>query len=232
MCERERTKLQTALIESYMKNASILAHRGWWETADQKNSTSALHRALEAGYGIETDFRDLNGALVISHDPPAGKTILSARSLFKLYADLSAKGRLALNIKADGLQQMLQDALHESGVDLHSVFAFDMAVPDALGYLQSPIPAYTRISEYEAVPSFLNRAVGVWVDNFSGDFPQVATAERLMQQGHRVALVSSELHRRDHRELWNSIADAGLHMNPLFELCTDLPHMASEFFGN
>ncbi|WGW06069.1 PI-PLC domain-containing protein [Tropicibacter oceani] len=214
-----------------MKNANILAHRGWWDTADQKNTPFALQRALEAGYGIETDFRDLNGALVVSHDPPAGQDILGAETFFGLYSDLSAKGRLALNIKADGLQQMLLDALQGAGVDLQSVYAFDMAVPDALGYLPTPIPAYTRISEYEAVPSFLDRAAGVWVDNFTGDFPQVAEAARLMGQGHRVAIVSPELHRRDHRALWDDIAAAGLHENPLFELCTDLPHMAADFLG-
>ena len=48
----------------------ILAHRGVWQNPVEKNSAAALRRALENGFGVETDIRDLDGQLVISHDPP------------------------------------------------------------------------------------------------------------------------------------------------------------------
>ena len=47
----------------------ILAHRGRWRSPSEKNSEGAFRAALSAGYGIETDIRDFDGRLVISHDP-------------------------------------------------------------------------------------------------------------------------------------------------------------------
>lgn len=213
-----------------MKHSSIIAHRGWWSKFEDRNSFAALKRALGEGFGIETDFRDLNGIVVVSHDPPEGD-VLEARAFFDLYAKLGATGRLALNIKADGLQKTILALIEQSGTALESCYAFDMAIPDALGYLAQGFPAYTRLSEVEAVPSFLDSAAGVWVDNFTGDFPQVAEAERLLAAGHRVCIVSPELHRRPHRAIWDEIAAAGLHHNPLFELCTDLPQDACDLLG-
>lgn len=213
-----------------MKRSNILAHRGWWNEAKDKNSLQALRRALEAGFGIETDFRDLNGAVVVSHDPPRGET-LDAKSLFMLYRELQSEGRLALNIKADGLQKALLKTLSECGVMMTNAFAFDMAVPDALGYLADNFPAYTRISEYEREPSFLDRATGVWVDNFTGEFPQVTIAQELLDAGHRVCIVSSELHHRDQHALWDEVVKAKLHESLRFELCTDFPQNAHALMG-
>ncbi len=45
----------------------LLAHRGYWSNGIPGNSPEALKRALECGYGIESDVRDYDGTLVISH---------------------------------------------------------------------------------------------------------------------------------------------------------------------
>jgi hypothetical protein len=212
-----------------MKRNNILAHRGWWSQIDEKNSFEALKRALNAGFGIETDFRDLNGAVVVSHDPPQG-SVLEAKAFFELYAELGSTSRLALNIKADGLQEPLLELLTETGVSVENYYAFDMAIPDALGYISYGFPAYTRLSEYEAKPAFLDQSAGVWIDNFTGSVAQVAETQTILAAGIRACIVSSELHQRDHHALWESIAAAGLHKNPLFELCTDLPEAAHHYF--
>ena len=52
-----------------MKKSSILAHRGLWQNVAAKNSISSIKLALVNGFGLETDIRDLDGELVISHDP-------------------------------------------------------------------------------------------------------------------------------------------------------------------
>jgi hypothetical protein len=212
-----------------MNRMNILAHRGCWAQIEKKNSFEALKGALDAGFGIETDFRDCNGAVVISHDPPEGD-VLEAKAFFELYAELGANGRLALNIKADGLQKPLLALLSETGVTKENYYAFDMSVPDVIGYFSHDFPAYTRLSEYEAEPLFLNRAAGVWVDNFTGVFAQVVEAKKILAGGNRACIVSAELHQRDHHALWDEIAAAKLHENPLFELCTDLPEAAYTFF--
>ena len=56
---------------------AILAHRGFWTEPAEKNSREALERAFREGFGIETDIRDRNGALVVSHDPPVGDGLMS-----------------------------------------------------------------------------------------------------------------------------------------------------------
>jgi len=88
----------------------ILAHRGLWQSPAEKNSRAALRRALEDGFGVETDIRDRAGQLVISHDPPQAE-VPTVAEFFEAYAEMGAPGILALNIKADGLQQLLADAL-------------------------------------------------------------------------------------------------------------------------
>ena len=214
-----------------MDRRNILAHRGLWYQSVEKNSIGAFQRALSAGFGVETDFRDCNSEIVISHDPPTGG-VISAKRFFNLYSELNADSRIAINVKADGLQDSVAALIAETGVMIKNCFAFDMAVPDALGYVSVGFPTYTRLSEYELEAPFVDRAAGVWIDNFTGRFAQVAAAERLLSEGHRVCIVSSELHKRDHSALWNEIAAAGLNTNPGFELCTDFPEAAHQFFLN
>lgn len=214
-----------------VKRKNILAHRGLWSNPDEKNTYSALLKALKLGFGIETDFRDLGGQLVVSHDPPLAEHNLFAQQIFSAYSRLNCDGRVAMNIKADGLQTVLSNSLTNAGITLENVFAFDMSVPDTLGYLDRGIPTYSRQSEFETQPAFLDRAAGVWVDDFSGDFPQVEHALTLLKAGHRVALVSPELHKRDPADCWADIKASGLHHFPTFELCTDLPEAAFEMLG-
>ena len=57
-------------VMSKFASGKILAHRGIWSDSKSANHPEALTRALEMGFGIETDLRDRNCELVVSHDPP------------------------------------------------------------------------------------------------------------------------------------------------------------------
>lgn len=215
-----------------MKRDQILAHRGWWSEPSEKNSEAALRSALDAGFGIETDFRDLNGVLVISHDPPLQREAnCTAKLFFDMVNNLDRPSRLALNVKADGLQTLIREAMGNALVSKGQAYVFDMSVPDALLYFREGFPSYTRLSEYEAQASFADSAEGVWIDNFLGDYPQVATAKKVLDSGKRAAIVSPELHGRAHLGLWAEIINAKLHTHPCFELCTDFPEDAAQYFG-
>ena len=83
-----------------MNKNRILAHRGYWRKPNEQNNISAIKLALQKGFGVETDVRDLNGNLVISHDPPKLKNIFDLASFCKLVVQTKSTARLALNIKS------------------------------------------------------------------------------------------------------------------------------------
>ena len=63
----------------------IIAHRGFWRKKTDQNTIGAFKLALNNHFGIETDIRDQNGQLVISHDIPKTKSIRLSE-LFKIYS--------------------------------------------------------------------------------------------------------------------------------------------------
>lgn len=214
-----------------MQKSSILAHRGLFSNPLEMNSRKALSHALEQGFGVETDLRDLNGKIVISHDPPREISLpTSLEWLLDHIASSPTNGRIGLNIKSDGLSSMLESEIQAAGVQGLRIFVFDMSVPDSISYLKGTIPLYSRVSDYEPIPAFANKAKGIWIDNISGAFAQVESAKHFISQGVRAAVVSPELHGRNHESLWDEILVSKLYLSPLFELCTDFPVEASNQF--
>ncbi len=212
-----------------MKNQmEMIAHRGFWTSAEEKNTAVAFQRAFDHGFGVETDVRDCCGTLVISHNPPGGAEMTFADFL-AIHSRSENRPTLALNIKADGLHDSIAAALRCSGVP--SVFVFDMSIPDTLAYFDIGIPVFMRQSEYEPVPSLYEKAAGIWLDAFSTEWYSTADIEQHLGNGKKVCVVSSELHGRDHRPLWKRLKDAGLGDSQGMMLCTDLPHEARETFG-
>ena len=88
----------------------ILSHRGYWKTAEEKNTLKAFERSFSMGFGTETDIRDYECELVISHDIADEKSI-KLEDFFRIYDDFNKSLPLALNIKADGLQLKLKSLL-------------------------------------------------------------------------------------------------------------------------
>ncbi|WP_432331915.1 hypothetical protein RMR10_001165 [Agrobacterium rosae] len=216
---------------SDLARTNILAHRGSWNDNIPKNSREALSRALLAGFGLETDIRDLDGTLVISHDPPKmSDDVIPFDWLLDFYISNNCSGILALNIKSDGLAAMSEAALRHYGITQY--FVFDMSIPDMLAYLRAGMPAYSRVSEYEPKPALAAECSGIWLDNFTGGFPQEAAAVELHGLGKPIAIVSPELHKRPHEAFWSSLRNqAGLDMSSIL-LCTDFPDEAALFFGS
>lgn len=206
----------------------FLAHRGLWRAPPEKNTQAAFLRAWEGGYGIETDVRDLVGTTVISHDPP-DSTAMALKDFLLARATHGPKTPLALNIKADGLAVDVQRLITLAGTS--NFFVFDMSVPDTLHYLRAGMPVFVRLSEYEPQSSLLARAAGVWLDAFETDWWEADILRDLTAHGKRVAIVSPELHRRPHEEVWRKIMDVDAAMKESLLLCTDFPDEAARFFG-
>ena len=210
------------------KKLSIIAHRGYWIDASEKNTSVAFIRALEHGFGIETDFRDFNGELVVSHDVPIHGA-MKITEFVDLYKKMPVLAPMALNIKSDGLYPLVKDLIIQAGIT--NYFVFDMSVPDARGYLAEHIPVFTRLSEYETAPAFLVQSCGVWLDAFESEWYNEKIIQNLIGQGKQVAIVSPELHRRPHLQLWKLLKTHNFHKNELVSLCTDFPLEAKDYFN-
>jgi glycerophosphoryl diester phosphodiesterase len=207
----------------------ILAHRGHWDKAEERNGRAALQRAFANGFGVETDVRDCSGKLVISHDMPSGDEMSLQDFLALVPRDVPAESLpLALNIKADGLASDIAAAMR--GRPAGSWFAFDMSVPDLLAYARAGLPVFTRVSDYEAEPTALAESCGIWVDGFDRDWEDVRRLHAFLDAGKRVALVSPELHKRPYQDFWNAIRSDGIWRRPEVLICTDFPVQATTFF--
>lgn len=206
----------------------VLSHRGYWKTKEERNLPVAFDRSFDLGFGTETDLRDRDGRIVISHDPATADAMDFDTFLGHL------RGRvlpLALNIKADGLAPLLERAMRERP-ELAQSFVFDMSVPDLLQYARRNLRFFTRLSEYEPQPALLDSAAGVWLDAFESTWFSGDDIHALLRRGLQVCVVSAELHGRDAPDMWRHLAtDRDLVQHPNLMLCTDLPEEAVEFFG-
>ena len=88
----------------------VLAHRGYWNNKIERNSQEAIKAALEKGYSFESDVRDYMGDIVLSHNIP-DSSCLKAERVFQWLHDFGDKFTFAINIKADGLKEMLRQYL-------------------------------------------------------------------------------------------------------------------------
>ncbi len=205
-----------------------MAHRGLWNAQVKGNSLQALQGALKAGFGVETDVRDLDGRLVVSHDP-AKSGSLSFDGFLDAVEDINPSAVLALNVKADGLQQLLLESL--SKYDLPNVLFFDMSFPTQYVFSKAfkPKNIATRQSEFEPEPALYSSCGWVWIDCLTREWIAKEEIERHLKNGKKLCFVSPELHGRNQKPFWRFLKEMN---GPDLFLCTDLPIQARGFFGD
>ena len=206
----------------------ILSHRGYWKKESEKNSLEALLRSANFGFGTETDIRDLNLDLVISHDMPSSKhgELISLTKCFDIFKTYNLT--LALNVKSDGLQNEVFDLIKDKNID--NYFLFDMSIPDTIGYLKLGLNVFCRQSEYEPVVPFYDEIKGVWLDTFVDIWYTEKLINDHFLNNKMVCIVSSELHKRNHMVQWELLRKWNVHLNSKVILCTDFPEEASLYF--
>lgn len=205
----------------------ILAHRGYWNDQIKPNSPQALYAALTHGYGFESDIRDYQGKLVISHNI-AEETSQDAGEVFQWLHEAQDQFCFAINIKADGLKDLIQKQLTKK--QIQNYFLFDMSVPQMVEFQKVGLTCFTRQSEVEQEPVMYETAAGVWIDGFGeNDWIDEALLSRHIAAGKRICLVSPELHKRGHLPFWNRLRTLQIDWD-LVMLCTDIPDEAANFF--
>jgi hypothetical protein len=200
-------------------NDWVLAHRGVWEDPAQKNSLQSFSRAFESSLGVETDFRDYQGNLVLSHD-------IFFDQQFIAFEGFNSVDRYAINIKSDGLIGLFlpfADEIRASGS-----FVFDGSVPEMIRYRNAGIPHALRLSEYETEIPW--KSEYLWIDAFNSDWWIADKKIAHLFQSHHLVFVSPELHGRDHRLAFEAFVDFRGRYGNVFSVCTDLPLQLLELF--
>lgn len=204
----------------------ILAHRGYWKQPQEKNTYVALERALQFGFGIETDIRDYCGRLVVSHNV-ADEKCIDFEMVLEAYSKMNSNAYLALNVKADGIQELLKKLLDKYQITHY--FVFDMSVPEQVVYAKQNFRFFARQSDIEKQCVQYEQADGVWLDAFYDDaWLGAANVQAHLDKGKKVCIVSPELHQREHQDFWRNIRS--LKENAQLMLCTDRPEEARRYF--
>jgi hypothetical protein len=218
-------RLQIKIL--FRKRMKIISHRGYWIKKVEKNTEISFQRSFSLGFGTETDIRDYNGNLVISHDIPTSDSI-SLDAFFQLYNGSNSTYPLALNIKADGLQKKLIELLEKYSIS--NYFIFDMSIPDLKVSIGFGLKTFVRLSEYETDLPFYESIKGIWLDSFNSIWYTSATIKRHLDEGKFVCIVSPELHNRNHSDHWEFLVNNDIHKMDNVLMCTDFPILAKEYF--
>lgn len=203
----------------------ILSHRGYWKLEEERNRAAAFQRSFDLGYGTETDIRDIQGKLVISHDMPRGDEITFEEVLQIM------DGRnlpLALNIKADGMAEEILRLLKQ--YNHTNYFTFDMSIPDMVMQLKTELIVFTGLSDILSPAVLLDQAKGIWLDCFNSDWYDSQLVDTYLEMGKPVCIVSADLHKRNIKRQWKIIKQCSHFSSDSLMLCTDYPEIAKEFF--
>jgi hypothetical protein len=191
----------------------IFAHRGDWNNQVAPNSELSIRNAFHGGFGVETDIRDLNGEIVISHDPCVGNS-------YKKFSDfIDMSSRIAINIKSDGLVELFQD--YAELIRESESFVFDCSFPELIKFKKAGIPHAIRISEYEKELAW--KPDYIWLDCFESDWWLEDTSVLEIMKVTPTVAVSPELHGREHAKVWQRVIQLrseGLNLS----VCTDFPN--------
>lgn len=206
----------------------IIAHRGYWSNDFQKNSPEAIRTALEKGYGFESDVRDYMGRMVISHNI-ADASCQDAEEVFEWLHEFNDEYCFAINIKADGLKNILQSFFNK--YNIKNYFLFDMSVPQMVEFREMGLRLFTRQSEVEPQPTMYEDAAGVWIDGFwSTEWITEKLLNQHIENGKEVCLVSPDLHGNSYIDFWKKLKKWEIDSERVY-LCTDYPDEAKEYFN-
>lgn len=169
---------------------------------------------------------------MVEHDLP-DESALPISAFFDCFKEHRQAGKLALNIKGDGLASVLKEKLDE--LQITEYFCFDMSVPDTLQYLASKVTFYCRCSDLEPfVPLSRDRA-GIWFDALMEGNADIEQAIEALKRGEESCLVSPELHGRPYVSVWkdwkNRLEKETENILTDLAVCTDFPDDFDAFFN-
>jgi glycerophosphoryl diester phosphodiesterase len=222
---------------------TILAHRanltGPHSVAE--NSVEACARALELGFGLETDLRrDASGAFYIGHDASPRTPVNSLEAYTELFRK-HPRAELAINVKELGYEAELIALMKSGGLGARSFyFDFELLEPKTPGAAQKKLKSLpggntvhvaSRLSDRNEPLSQCLSIPGevVWGDEFDKLWLTANEAKLVHASLRSLYVISPEIHGFDlatMRKRWQDFKDWGVN-----GVCTDFAIEAQEFFG-
>jgi hypothetical protein len=222
---------------------TIMAHRANLAGPHSvvENSLGACQKALELGFGLETDLRrDVAGKFYISHDAHPR----TPENSLEVYTALFAKhpsAELAINIKELGYEAALTDLMNSGFLGKQSFFFdFELLEPRTPGAAQRKIRSLpdggrvrlaSRLSDRQENLSrcFSIPAEVVWADEFDALWLTAAEVRQVKSAGRLFYVISPEIHGFDHAARLRRWQDFKTwHIDGI---CTDYALEARDFFG-
>lgn len=174
-------------------------------------------------YGVEIDLRIHMGEVVLSHNPFEGG------DKFKMWLDHFQHKTLILNVKEDGLEDVIVGMLRDRGVS--DYFFLDQPFPTLRKSIIASLPTALRLSEYENPINLENlKPDWVWLDSFTGNWSYLAKhSEWLRSEKVKLCVVSPELQGRLNADESQSIIELMRELNLRIDAaCTKFPDVWEE----
>lgn len=210
-------------LQSIKKDSSwIYCHRGFWaQDTKKKNTIDSIENAKKSGFSVEIDLRSDAKSFYLSHDP----IDLSESKKFEINNFLDI--RLALNIKSDGLYNLIQK---DADIDkFKNSFFFDGSIPEMYQYRLRGLPHALRYSEFETYCAWSTKII--WVDGFYSDWWIDDQENLISDSAKEYVIVSPEIHGRDPRATWDWLAQKNRVGDVSLSICTDLPINLLSYIG-
>jgi glycerophosphoryl diester phosphodiesterase len=206
-----------------------------------ENSLEACSRALEKGFGLETDLRrDASGVFYISHDPAPRTTENSLEAFSELFAK-HPNIELAINVKELGYEPTLIELMRAGKLGGRSFyFDFELLERTTPGAAQRKLKSLAGGDQVRVASRLSDRneslaqSLGilgevVWADEFDRLWLTENEVRAVKEAGRLFYVISPELHGFDEaamKKRWVDFKKWGVD-----GVCTDFPIAAREFFG-
>lgn len=159
-------------------------------------NTSQELRAVPEENGIEIDLRTHQNRLVLAHNP------FVTGELFESWLQGYRHKLLVINVKEDGLENSIEEAISEAGLGIEYLF-LDQSFPTIVNRLRGGFTdSMVRVSDYESAQTLELLFVAprwLWVDTFSE--AGITTIDfGLLRGKFKMMVVSPELQGRDPRK--------------------------------
>lgn len=183
-------------------------------------NTSRELSAIPPHFGAEIDLRLFEGELILAHDPfvPGEK--------FEDWIKGYHHKTLILNVKEDGLENVIIDLLKKKGIS--NYFFLDQPFPTLRKSVLAGYSVAVRLSEYEQ--PIISAGMDIkwaWLDSFDGKWNYLQTySSWLIDSKLDLCIVSPELQGRHNLEEPKLILEKleEMHLKPS-AVCTKLPSL-------